>query len=218
MLVAARISLRNSELITCFAGSLSRERRVELSHWNRWLRPCLEEGSESIVLPRTSSSMCTSIYFERESTKTKCRVSPKLTHKTAEAPGYGKRTVRRIVAEMSALNGAAFSSPAKRYKVDRKIIVLADFDVEALRRVVHEFYSEKKYPTMDSLLSAVKEKAIHGERTTLWKVLRKMGFKYKKVNDKRYIYERPRIIAWRHEYLRRLRRNRVRGEAGSVFR
>ena len=42
---------------------------------------------------------------------------------------------------------------------------------------MHEFYSEKKYPTMDSLLSAVKEKGIFsGERTTLWRVMRKMGW------------------------------------------
>ena len=55
---------------------------------------------------------------------------------------------------------------------------------------MHEFYSEKNYPTMDSLLSAVKEKGIFfsGECTTLWKVMRKMGFKYKKVNDKRHNY------------------------------
>ena len=151
-------------------------------------------------------------YFERESAKTKNRVPPKLTHKTAEATGYGERTVRRIVAEKSALSGAAFSSPAKRYKIDRKKIVMDDFDTEALQSSVHEFYSEKKYPTMDSLLSAVKEKGIFsGERTTLWRVMRKMGFKYKKVNDKRYIYEQPSIIVWRHEYLRRLRRNRREG-------
>ena len=87
-----------------------------------------------------------------------------------------------------------------------------DFNTVALRRAVHEFYSEKKYPTMDSLLSAVKEKGIFsGERTTLWRVMRKMGFKYKKVNDKRYIYEQPRRIVWRHEYLRQLRRNRREG-------
>ena len=130
---------------------------------------------------------------------------PKLTHKTAEATGYGERTVRRIVAEKSALSGAAFSSPVKRYTIDRKKIVMDDFDTEALRSAVHEFYNEKKYPTMDSLLSAVKKKGIFsGERTTLWRVMRKMGFKYKKVDDNRYIYEQPRIIVWRHEYLRRL--------------
>ena len=56
------------------------------------------------------------------------------------------------MAEKSALSGAAFSSPAKRYKIDREKIVMDDFDTEALRSAVHEFYSEKKYPTMDSLL------------------------------------------------------------------
>ena len=151
-------------------------------------------------------------FFEKESAKTKNKAPPRLTHKTAEATGYSERTVRRIVSEKSAQSGAAFCSPAKRYKLDRKKIVLDDFDTEALRRAIHEFYSEKKYPTMDSLLSAVKEKGIFsGERTTLWRVIRKMGFKYKKVNDKRYIYEQPRIIVWRHEYLRRLRRNRREG-------
>ena len=129
-------------------------------------------------------------YFERESAKTKNRVPPKLTHKTAEAKGYGECTVRRIAVEKFALSRAAFSSPAKRYKIDRKKIVMDDFDTEALRRAVHEFYSEKKYPTMDSLLSAVKEEIFSGERMTLWKVMHKMGFKYKKVNDKRYIYEK----------------------------
>ena len=79
------------------------------------------------------------------------------------------------MAEKSALSGAAFSSPAKRYKIDRKKIVMHDFDTEALRRAVHEFYSEKKYSTMDSLLSAVKEKGIFsGECATLWRVMRKM--------------------------------------------
>ena len=41
------------------------------------------------------------------------------------------------MSEKSALSGAAFSSPAKRYKVDRKKIILDDLDTEALRRVVH---------------------------------------------------------------------------------
>ena len=52
----------------------------------------------------------------------------------------------------------------------------------------HEFYSEKKYPTMFSLLSAVKDREgdLSGERRTLWRVMHKMGFKYE-VNDKRYI-------------------------------
>ena len=110
-------------------------------------------------------------YFERKSAKTKNRVPPKLT----EATGYGECTVRRIVAEKSALSGAAFLSPAKQYKIDRKKIMIDDFNTEALWHVVLEFFSGKKYPTMDSLLSALKEQGIFsGECTTLWRIMYKM--------------------------------------------
>ena len=36
------------------------------------------------------------------------------------------------MSEKSALSGAAFSSPTKRYKMDRKRIALDDFNTEAL--------------------------------------------------------------------------------------
>ena len=81
--------------------------------------------------------------------------------------------------------------------------------MEAMRRLVHDFYCEK-YPTLDSdsLLLAVKEKGLFGgERATLWIILRKMSFKAQKVNDNRYIYEQPSIIYQRHAYLRRMRVN-----------
>ena len=70
-----------------------------------------------------------------------------MTFKTAEATGYSERTVRRIVTEKSDISGTAFTSPAKRYKGDRKKIVQDDFNTEALLRLVHGFCREKKFPT-----------------------------------------------------------------------
>ena len=100
--------------------------------------------------------------------------------------------MRRVVAEKRASDGATFASPAKRYKRDRKSIVVDDFDLEGIRRAVHEFYSDKKYPTLESLLALLKQRGLFdGERVTLWKVLRKLSFKYKQMNDKRYVYEQP---------------------------
>ena len=53
---------------------------------------------------------------------------------------------------------------------------------------------------------------IEGGRTTLCKVLKSIGFKYKAREDgKRYIYEQPRIIQQRHNYLRRMTKNRIEG-------
>ena len=70
-------------------------------------------------------------YFGRQASKSKYRGSSQVTHKTAEATGYPEWIVQRIVGEKASLCGAAFTSPAKRYKVDRTVC-LDDFDVEAI--------------------------------------------------------------------------------------
>ena len=62
---------------------------------------------------------------------------------------------------------------------------------------------------LDSLLQVLKEKELLSRgRISLWKLLLKMGFRYKKVNDKRYVYEQSRIIQQGHQFLRRMRCNR----------
>ena len=74
----------------------------------------------------------------------------KLGKKTAEATGYCKRTVERVIAEKKRLDGAEFTSPAKRYK-SRKHTIVDDFYCEAIRQIVHEIYTRKEFPTLDKL-------------------------------------------------------------------
>ena len=123
--------LCNSELKTCIAGSLPRRERELVEPLESSVATMPGRGKR---VNSTAKSVIFNVYkyFERESAKTKNRVPPKLTHKTAEVTGYGECTVRRIVAEKSALSGAAFSSPAKWYKIDREKIVMDDFDTKAL--------------------------------------------------------------------------------------
>ena len=59
-----------------------------------------------------------------------------------------------------------------------------DFDCDAIRCTVHEFYAKKEDPTLVKLLQILKEKELFtGGCISLWKLLRKIGFRYKKVND-----------------------------------
>ena len=54
----------------------------------------------------------------------------------------------------------------------------------------------------------LKEKELfEGGRILLWKLLRKMGFRYKKVKNKHYVSEQPKIIYQQHQFLHRMRRN-----------
>ena len=54
-------------------------------------------------------------------------------------------------------------SPAKWYKVDRKRVYVNNFVMEALKLTVQVFYHEKKYPTLYSLLEAVKQKGVFND-------------------------------------------------------
>ena len=131
--------------------------------------------------------------------------------RTAKATGIGMTTVKSVKREFMTAGG--FSSPVKRYKESRVRVFPDDFDREAIRRAVHDFYLQKSYPTLDKLLCTLREKDVfQGGRTTLSKVLKSMGFKYKVREDgKRYVYEQPKVIQQRHDYLRRMRRNRQEG-------
>ena len=80
------------------------------------------------------------------------------------------------------------------------------YDVAAIHKEIHQFYERKECPTLDSLLGVLKAKELFiGGHTTLWKVVREMGFHYKK-HEKGA--EQPRTIQQRHDYLCRLRKNR----------
>ena len=85
---------------------------------------------------------------------------PKFGKKTSEATGYCKRTVERIIAEKRKLEGAEFTSPEKQYKKSRLRIVVDNFDCDAIRCTVYEFYAKKVYPTLDKLLQISKEKEL----------------------------------------------------------
>lgn len=131
----------------------------------------------------------------------------KVIERVAKACQLSTSTVAKIRHE--GKSGHQFKTPTKRYTTSRVQIEVDDFDRGAIRRVVHGFYQRHEYPTLSSLLTKLKtNKLFHGGKSTLHKLLRDMGFRYRKHNNKRYIYEQPKITEQRHEYLRVTRANR----------
>ena len=65
-------------------------------------------------------------YYNKESRKRRRAESPKLGQKTADATGYCRRSVERVVGEKRSLEGAEFPSPSKRYKQSREGVVVDD--------------------------------------------------------------------------------------------
>ena len=74
----------------------------------------------------TAKAIIYNVYKYFESAKSSMyRGPPKLTSRTAEGTGYSEHTVRRIVAEKSEIRGAVFTPLPKRYKVERKNIMIS---------------------------------------------------------------------------------------------
>ena len=120
--------------------------------------------------------------------------------RVAKACQLSTSTVANIRRE--GKTGGLFKTPQKRYTTDRKQINVDDFDRQAIRRMVHRFYERHEYPTLQSLLDELKARQLFkGGKSTLHKLLREMGFRYRKHENRRYIYEQPDIIQQRHAYL-----------------
>ena len=149
--------------------------------------------------------------MERDS---KHRISlTKVTDRLSSATGISKPKLAEINSESRA-TGGRFESPKKRkrYTVPRFAINVDDFDRAAIRRTVHRMYEQKEYPTLNRLLAKVRASGVfRGGRTTLFLLLKRMGFRYHKMNEKIFFYERRDIIQQRHKYLRLIRKYRKEG-------
>ena len=84
-----------------------------------------------------------------------------------------------------------------------------DFEKCALRRLEHTMCVSGENVTLDTLTAAVQEKMEKVmSRSTIRKHLLQLGFKFRTVNSRKLITEKPQVAAARSAFLRRIRRVR----------
>lgn len=132
--------------------------------------------------------------------------------KTAEACGISIGTIKRITSEGSKApldveqGGPSFTSPRKTFKRLKYATGIDDFDGDIVRRTVHELYDKGQFPTSLKVLHSYQEKTdFRGSRTSMWRILKSLKFKYKKCNNgRRFLIERNDIVAMRVRFLRQI--------------
>lgn len=147
-------------------------------------------------------------YFERESanggpllpvTQTRDRV--------ADALGIGKKTVTQILNEKYGPSGSEenrLGTPKKR-KREKKVVGIDNFDAAAIRNHIYGYYSRKEYPTRKKLIISLNEAGLFsGGKTSLSKVLKSIGFRYKKADKRKILLERYDIVLKRLTFLRQV--------------
>ncbi len=143
-------------------------------------------------------------YFQREKAAGGF-ITPvqKVQERLCDATGISRSSIYRI--DRQKQSKGATSTPNKT-RERKKPVQPDDFDREAIRRTIHKFYFRKELPTLDKLLAAVKDDVgFKGRRTALWELLKDLGFKYHKQNNRKYLTERNEVVALRHHYLRTIR-------------
>lgn len=128
-----------------------------------------------------------------------------LVRKAGNIAGVSSSSVYAVMREYKQKH--YFSVP-KPYPSRKKIIdMVDDFDLNAIRRKVHQFFFRNEMPTINSILKDVNDDPDlpNFKRSTFHKLLKKLSFKFLKRGRNSLLLEKPEIVLWRREYLRKIR-------------
>jgi hypothetical protein len=97
--------------------------------------------------------------------------------------------------------------------IGRPSILLDNFFKDMIRRKVHEFYINKTYPTANNIYEEMckEDDFPKMSETTFLRIMKSIGFQFKKLNSKSVCFEAPRIASMRHAFLRDIKRLRALG-------
>lgn len=100
----------------------------------------------------------------------------------SKSSGIGQRSVQNILSEYK--NQGTITSPNKK-KIRPTIIEKIDeFDKNAIRQKIHNFWRNREVPTVDKMLIAINEDETlpNIKRSSFQKVLKDLQFQYVKKN------------------------------------
>lgn len=132
--------------------------------------------------------------------------------RTSKATGLSKATIGRILKEKRETN--KLKSPCKKRPRDCKKTSVDSFDRDAVRRLVLRLYTEGYIPSLNDIFTSYKE-SIDADvsRWAVWKIIKSIGFQYKKTSTNRsYLLERSDIVARRNQYLYKIKDLRMSGK------
>lgn len=133
--------------------------------------------------------------------------------KVAEMVGIGKTSVYKTLADYKRDSVAGLKSPLNKKKRDDVFDKLDGQNKCAIRRKVHEFFFNNEPPTVDKVLQSVNDddQLPNFKRTSMFKILKKLGFKFSTRGRNSFLTDRDDIILWRRDYLRKIKKYRSEG-------
>ncbi|XP_063220957.1 uncharacterized protein LOC134530217 isoform X5 [Bacillus rossius redtenbacheri] len=106
----------------------------------------------------------------------------------------------------------------KRPQEGKSLDTVDDFTVNAIRNAIYRMYAEGLNVTVDTILKEIRERQIdyYGGRSSLHKLLKKMGFSWTTVDGRKALIENENIVLQRIDFLRKYKEEKERG-ANFIF-
>ncbi|CAH4019877.1 unnamed protein product [Pieris brassicae] len=149
-------------------------------------------------------------YFEKES-RNGGPLLPvtQVRDRVAAALGISAPTVAKITKEAFGSSGLEQNKPStpKKKRQPFKVTAVDSFDADAIRRHIYDYYHRKEIPTLKKLVQSLRNSGLfRGKKSSLAKLLKKIGFLYKKCDKRKILMERNDIALNRCDFLRKAKK------------
>lgn len=149
-------------------------------------------------------------YFERESRNGGPLIPvTQIRDRVSAALGITAPTVSKIIKEGYGSSGMEQNKPStpKKKRQPFKVTAIDSFDGDAIRRHIYDYYQRKEIPTLHNLVQSLKTSGLfRGQKSSLAKVLNRIGFQYKKCDKRKILMERNDVALYRCEFLRQAKK------------
>lgn len=138
----------------------------------------------------------------------------KVNVRTAAATNVSLATVKRIVKEANTSDLlTAFRTPGKKRSKTKTITGINDFDKGVIKRCIHKFHkTNKELPTVSKLLVKLRNDLdFRGSYTSLRRIIKDLGFRWRKTERNRVLIEKSNIRLKRIEYMQNIIKYRQEG-------
>lgn len=167
-------------------------------------------GGRKVIHSQAREVVANVYHFMKREAETNAPINlKKVQERVVQATGVSESTLRRILKEEKkcSTSGTSFSTPNKVRKRKKTKTDLDDFDLGVVRRTVNDFHRQHgERPTLSSLLPVLRENSdFKGSKWALSKILRRLGFRWKKsTSNRKLLVENFDIRELRLKYLKKL--------------
>ncbi|XP_060854700.1 uncharacterized protein LOC132932367 [Rhopalosiphum padi] len=149
--------------------------------------------------------------------KSKLEKNPSMTIRNMRSTlskelGIGETTISNTISQYRQHETVSSPNKTKKFKnIETKI---NDFDKSEIRKKIHKFWFDRELPTLDKILKVINNEDStlpNFSRTSLYRLLKSMEFKYSKRGRNGTLLEKSEIVLWRRKYLKDIKKYREEG-------